>query len=222
MYQNRNLHHRMKRYTLGQHVATLLLGILSLTPWLAQAQSDEALLSSGQWRDPQTKLIWMRCSIGQRWTGEACAENALHLYWPEAMEYPSLYNDKGFGGKNNWRLPTIAELSTLLHCSDGYGHEIKVIGDLQKDLGIKMRQIPASPKSGMMNVPAYCAKNSVKPTIDTNVFANTPNDFYWSSSPVAGRSEITWIVNFYLGLVADVDARNGGDRGLVRLVRDSK
>lgn len=174
-------------------------------------------VDSGVWRDSSTKLSWMRCSIGQTWTGNSCDGEAIKLNWNDAMEYPSLFNEDGYAGKKDWRLPTISELSTLRRCSNGWAHNIKTIGNLTKDLGVKMVSIPKG--NGTMQVPKYCADGSSSPTLDTNVFPNTTNHASWSSSPVADDSNYAWIVSF----------GSGGDNyhykhyyGHVRLVRSGQ
>jgi hypothetical protein len=50
------------------------------------------------WRDPKTGLEWQRHSPGE-------------MTWYEAQEYA---RSLSLGGRNDWRLPTAAELETLL------------------------------------------------------------------------------------------------------------
>jgi hypothetical protein len=54
------------------------------------------------------------------------------------------------------------------------------------------------------------------PTIDPTGFPNTPSEYFWSSSPVAGYSYNAWYVNFSYG-----NGHNSGvsNTGRVRCVR---
>lgn len=172
----------------------------------------------GVWSDPKNKLIWMRCSIGQTWTGSSCSGEAIGLTWNDAVEYPSLFNQDGFAGKRDWRLPTISELSTLRRCRNGWAHEIKTIGNLTKDMGIDMVSIPNG--GGTKQVPQYCDYDgSFRPALDTNIFPNTRGDRYWSSSPVAHDSDQAWYVYFGNG---DPDNIDKSASYYVRLVRSSQ
>ncbi|GAA4816752.1 hypothetical protein GCM10011365_00010 [Marinicella pacifica] len=60
------------------------------------------------------------------------------------------------------------------------------------------------------------ARNCYSPSINTNVFPNTPNDWFWASSPIATNDSNAWIV--YFGSGYDGSSGRGGD-GRVRLVR---
>ena len=169
------------------------------------------------YKDPSTKLMWMRCSIGQTWIGNDCTGTPITLAWQDAIDYPSLFNQEGFAGKNNWRLPTISELSTLRRCSNGWAHEIKTIGNLTKDMGIQMVSIPNG--SGTKQVPKFCADGSSSPTLDANIFPNTKDEYYWSSSPFAANGGVAWFVSFNDG--GDYYDNKGGSF-FVRLVRASQ
>lgn len=81
-------------------------------PQSEQPSADEQLLAQGQWRDPKTNLIWMRCSLGQEWMGEKCSGEGEVMYWDDAKKV-----DKGlsYSGITGWRLPTINELKTLMN-----------------------------------------------------------------------------------------------------------
>ena len=194
-------------------LATVRLSLATAMYISGMSYADDSV-----YKDSSTKLMWMRCSIGQTWTGNDCTGTPITLTWQDAMDYPSLFNQEGFAGKNNWRLPTISELSTLRRCSNGWAHEIKTIGNLTKDMGIQMVSIPNG--SGTKQVPKYCADGSSSPTLDTNIFPNTKDDnYYWSSSPYAGNSGGAWRVHFDCG--CDGNA-SGNYNYYVRLVRSSQ
>ena len=140
--------------------------------------------NDGVWYDAKNNLTWMRCTIGQTWSGSTCYGQAIDLSWEDAMEYPSLFNENGYADKHDWRLPTIAELLTLRRCSNGWAHYIKRIGDLSKDMGIAMVSI--SKGKSTIQVPESCDDGSSQPALDVNIFPNFPsersNPIYWSSS----------------------------------------
>jgi hypothetical protein len=159
------------------------------------AETDAQLMASGQWRDPATGLIWMRCSIGQKWTGSTCTGEPLKLNWQDANDYFQIFNQNGFAGNTNWRLPRIEELSTLRRCSNGWSQkkESQLTAEGRRDVavGTEYRTLPNG-----QNVPYRCADNARQPTLDTRIFPNTPSDWYWSASPFAGHPNGAWYVGF--------------------------
>ena len=56
-----------------------------------------------------TGLTWMRCAVGMTWTGTTCAGFLKTYTWDEATKLTS-----DFAGKNDWRLPSVAELNTIV------------------------------------------------------------------------------------------------------------
>ncbi|MFZ4482161.1 MAG: DUF1566 domain-containing protein, partial [Rhodoferax sp.] len=56
-----------------------------------------------------TGLTWMRCSVGMTWTGETCSGVANTFTWEQALKLTAT-----FAGKSDWRMPTIAELNTIV------------------------------------------------------------------------------------------------------------
>ena len=193
------------------------------------AETDEQLMQSGQWRDPETGLIWMRCSIGQSWTGSTCKGDPLEFNkWEDAQDYLDQMNKNGgFESKNNWRVPKIKELITIRNCSTGW----RKIGQIQlpeqerrqygQDHELEMKKLPYGQK-----VPKICADGSTRPTLDTNIFPNTPPDGkYWSSSlspwkPI-GYKYKAWNVNFKTGFFAPT-INYTDDGSFSRAVRNSR
>ena len=71
----------------------------------------------GTVKDKKTRLIWMRCSLGQTWDGQTCNGDALAFTWQKAMqEAEVLY----YAGSSDWRLPNTNELGSIVEraCHD--------------------------------------------------------------------------------------------------------
>lgn len=64
--------------------------------------------------DTKQDLLWMRCSLGQTWTGSDCSGKAKYFLWEKAKKQSIT-----FAGYSNWRLPTSKELQGLVYCSNG-------------------------------------------------------------------------------------------------------
>lgn len=71
--------------------------------FVPQDQEDTVL-------DQQTGLQWMRCSLGQTWTGQTCAGHTNRFTWDQAQSAA----ESGHAGLQDWRLPTVHELQTLI------------------------------------------------------------------------------------------------------------
>ncbi|MBF7074838.1 DUF1566 domain-containing protein [Glaciecola sp. MH2013] len=75
------------------------------------APEDEFLkFDNGQVLHLSTNLMWMRCSLGQTWTGDECTGEALSLTWKEALNMSVGYE---FNESNGWRLPNVKELASI-------------------------------------------------------------------------------------------------------------
>ncbi|HUO89133.1 MAG TPA: DUF1566 domain-containing protein [Rhizomicrobium sp.] len=63
--------------------------------------------------DTRSNLMWLRCSIGQEWSGSTCTGAPGLFSWSEAMTLAQAENDRGTHFYSDWRLPKIQELATI-------------------------------------------------------------------------------------------------------------
>ncbi|CAK0769433.1 exported hypothetical protein [Gammaproteobacteria bacterium] len=151
--------------------AFAFLALLTAILFSFSTQADPRYVDNldGTVTDTTTNLMWMRCAMGQIWTGADCSGNSATYTWDQAN---ALTNS--FASHTDWRLAGIRELITLT--------------DMTRS----------------------------SPAIDTAIFPNTPNQFFWSSSSLAGNSYIAWGVSFDYG---SSDRAGRGSANMVRLVR---
>lgn len=70
---------------------------------------------NGTVTDTRSGLMWMRCAMGQTWDGKTCQGEAQNYFWSEAKKL--CYS---FAGHQDWRLPDIEELKTIIDTSQGF------------------------------------------------------------------------------------------------------
>ncbi len=142
---------------------------------------------NGTVTDLETKLEWMRCSLGQDPISPTCEGTATPYKWNDAIEASVNFN---FAGHDDWRVPTVDELKTLIHCSSN------------------------NPKT-WNDTGEKCKGSYDYPTIVSEAFPNTPN-WFWSSSPDAFLNSNAWYVFFNYGYTGSY---NKGNSNHIRLVR---
>lgn len=151
---------------------------------------------NGTITDTKTNLTWMRCSLGQQWTGSSCAGEAMAMNWNDALKAAMFFS---YAGHNDWRVPTVDELDTLVQCPAGRKPSARPGGRWVRDTN------------------GECHGNEFNnPKININAFPNTPAKLFWSSSPYADYSGYAWYVPFY-GSYVSGNPKGNGNR--VRLVR---
>ena len=65
--------------------------------------------------DKQSGLMWMRCSLGQKWTGSACQGAPAAYSWEGAQGAARTLNQSGgYGHHDDWRMPHIPELAMIV------------------------------------------------------------------------------------------------------------
>lgn len=157
--------------------------------------------------DKVTNLTWMACSLGQNYSSEMCSGDARLFTWYQASDAAK---KSVFGERNDWRLPSLQELSSLVYCSTGkrtplkldkYGYASTINGERQ---------------SGV------CIGNYQAPTIWKQAFPETPAPFFeafWSSTEAYKKEIYAQTINFHDGIVMLNTKEN---KHYVRLVRDNK
>ena len=131
--------------------------------------------SDGTVTDVQTRLQWMRCSLGQEWKNGMCRGEAQKYTWQKALDAASALNRQGgYAGYRDWRVPTREELRTLVYCSSG------------------------QPKT-WNDTGTPCEGDYGRPTIYQPAFPNTPKWWFWSASPYARHAGVAWVVLFDYG-----------------------
>ncbi len=146
--------------------------------------------------DKRTGLQWMRCSLGQTWTGETCEGEPSEYTWEQADTQKI-----DFAGYSDWRLPKDFELQTLVFCTNS---KLKGNGDTYK-------------KSSPYDESAC----KYKPTISLSVFPTTKYWAYWTSTP-AYSEDIGWAVFFLTGWTTDFKKSDALPVRLVRTPNNSK
>ena len=109
------------------------------------------------------------------------APNAMS--WDEAKQYCENLHE---GGHNDWRLPNIDELRTLIKAPES----------------ISGGKCQISEKAGKLALEDF--------TVDCDSITSKLNDrdFFWSSSVRSDSSYFAWYVNFYFGHVSNRDKRS--------------
>jgi len=63
--------------------------------------------------DKQSKLMWMRCAVGQTWAKGTCSSAAAELSWQGAVDAARAINKRGNFFFSDWRLPQVPELAGI-------------------------------------------------------------------------------------------------------------
>ena len=77
--------------------------------------------TDGTVTDPSSGLTWMRCALGQTWTGSYCVGIQNAYTWDQAKALSFSY-----AGLSDWRLPNIRELQTIVD-RDNYNPAINTL-----------------------------------------------------------------------------------------------
>lgn len=102
----------------------LLVPLLGVEAWAEQTcdVSRHALSApterfinneDGTVTDTVTDLVWMRCAVGQEWSGETCQGSPARYTLQDASAAAEQVNQQGDYFFNDWRLPSLPELASI-------------------------------------------------------------------------------------------------------------
>lgn len=148
--------------------------------------------------DNLNSLVWKRCSEGQIWNGTTCTGSANNYTWNQIMPQKQQKIWEPFAKHNDWHVPNINELRTLVWCSNGTA-QTKAWDNLCSD-------------DNSQNEKTY-----IQPTIDPTSFPNTPINWFWSTT-IAPDSKNVQIVYFTNGGIFWTNRTNSGHIRLARAI----
>jgi hypothetical protein len=110
----------MKRFalTLGSMVlltsTTFVMAAQQCSGGLPSATSTQRFNDhgNGTLTDSRTGLMWKKCLEGQE--GRSCGGSGSRMSWEDAANTAQLSGSDRFAGQAGWRLPTLAELRSLV------------------------------------------------------------------------------------------------------------
>ncbi|MCJ8314884.1 MAG: DUF1566 domain-containing protein [Saccharospirillaceae bacterium] len=119
----------MKRIILSSFLAITASNTLAqvCNPNIVKTKPDAQYVIGGDNEelviDTETGLMWMRCSLGKRWYDGNCFNTETRYTWQEALNVADTFKYSGF---DDWRLPNIKELGSLLElaCRDAPINEV--------------------------------------------------------------------------------------------------
>ena len=146
--------------------------------------------------DTETGLMWMRCALGQEYLESSCSGSALPLTWGDALEAAHSWE---FANYDDWRLPTIKELATLVERRRSADNVININDSV------------------FMNMPVGGRPSTNGNTVD-----------FWTSSP-GSNDYSAYVVNFDIDRINHASASLSRDNGTeedypiyTRLVRNTQ
>jgi len=80
--------------------------IIATTP-----NSNFTIHNDGTVSHNTTGLMWMRCSLGQKWDGKTCTGSPTMYTWKEALQAGA---HQEFAGYADWRVPNKNELESIV------------------------------------------------------------------------------------------------------------
>ena len=154
---------------------------------------------NGTITDSAKGITWMKCAQGMTFNADSntCEDSNSTFQYCDAQDNScnggvsgnlldgggnseawDTCNTSEFAGHTDWRVPTKEELKGLISCSNGH----VVDGDY----------------------PARCSDDDgdfTTPAIDTTLFSNFPNTYFWTSASYVDNSFYAWSVGFNYGTI---------------------
>ncbi|WP_455198584.1 Lcl C-terminal domain-containing protein [Kaarinaea lacus] len=180
----------------------LLTGLLTVSVHAEQTCRDKLEESTptsrftfnddGTVTDTETKIVWMRCAIGQQWDGKTCTGKAKAFNWQEAREAVADINSDSFGDPKKWRLPYVPELASITErkCFEPRVNQAVFPGTPAMAFWTGMERKGDTEKAYAIDF----GKGSVMPTRKTNpgyvrLMLDGPGDKWWEMKHPAAKKK---------------------------------
>jgi hypothetical protein len=164
-----------------------------------------AINDGAEVKDSVTRLIWQRCSLGQRWNGKTCLGAAAAHSWAKAQEAAGVVAaGVGEGG---------APSATAQEAATSTSPSASAPASARADSSAPSWRLPTHKE--LYTLVEKACRN---PAINTVWFPATRANFHWSASPLSDDDSFAWGVDFSDGN-GGYDAKVGAYS--VRLVRSS-
>lgn len=100
-----------------QNAYATCINIENISVPVSTPTSSFSVLTDGTVLAPKTKLMWMRCLVGQTLINGVCTGSMSLFAWEDALNAAKAQT---FAGHSDWRLPNIKELVSILEdrCSE--------------------------------------------------------------------------------------------------------
>lgn len=154
-------------------------------------------------KDSVTRLIWQRCSLGQRWNGKTCLGVAAAHSWTKAQEAANLAASSVGAGA-----------AALAKAPDAATSPISVSAPTSPNSLAPAWRLPTHKE--LYSLAEQACRN---PAINTVWFPATRANFHWSASPFSDDANFAWGVDFIDGS-GGYDSKDGAYS--VRLVRSAQ
>lgn len=116
--------HARRSMKANVQLAALLVALSINAPALAECQGSENSavpvstptdaffdFGNGTVLHRPTQLVWMRCAIGQDWTGSGCSGEPELVEWADALNAAAQFE---IAGQSDWRVPNRNELGSII------------------------------------------------------------------------------------------------------------
>lgn len=134
--------------------------------------------------DKGSGLVWLRCSVGQRWNGRTCSGAAQEFNFDDALALArKMRETNGLRENSTWTIPSIKDLTGLISCSNGSTYRQEKIN------------------GGKTTLWHTCPDDAVAPVIDPGAFPNIVSGWYWSSTEDQGNPARGWSLYTDNGMV---------------------
>ena len=124
-----------------------------------QYEAGRFVLQDGMATDTKTGLTWLRFAYGQRWIENRVIGNEKNMKWRDALLVPAEFNQIGYAGYKDWRVPNINELISLQFNWDGCEADAIIDYELEdvfpKTPAFCWSSTPAETRVGAFYVPFY-------------------------------------------------------------------